>query len=328
MDMIRRIAVVVCAALVCAGASAQIIKVTGEKPKSGDVITGVVIGADGPMEEADVVERTADGYVVASDVTGEDGEFSFRVANPADSIFLAAYHDIAYINYIPPRIAITGSRFEIELEKYPPVEIDPSEFEELVLGNPDADYGPLHRGFRTVGDQMVWGYEYRDNLISYTWDDETGEALLFKAWDGFAEGSVIIPAEIVVDGKTYPVTAIAENALFYWDQVTSVSFSEGIEVIGDEAFCTLEESWFEGMSLESVTIPESVSVIGSRAFHTCPLKTVTVRGSKPFVCPENAFDASVYENAVLMLPKSWKRLSTTETGLAWSSFKHVKYYRK
>ena len=321
--------------MACCGLSAKV-TVTGKQPMSGDLISGVVIGSEGPIGNVDVVEKDSDGYVVAGAITGKDGEFSFRVANPADSIFLARYYDedcLLYPIYIKPHIAITGNRFEIALEKNPPVEYDFDDFEGLAIVAPNTEMKPLRMIFRTVGDQETQGYKYTEDNLSFIWNDESGQAFLFKAWHHECQESVEIPSEITVNGKTYPVTGLTETVFSDMDDcMKTVSMPDGIKIIGDMAFSSMKNSYgldsqaATGMALESVTIPENVSVIGGYAFRGCPLKTVTVKSPDPIICPENAFDGSVYENAVLELPESWKNRETSQTGLAWSSFREIRYY--
>lgn len=332
MKKFKTIVLAAIMAMVCNGLSAKV-TVTGKRPMSGDLISGVVIGSDGPIGNADVVEKNSDGYVVAGAITGEDGVFSFRVANPADSIFLACYYDedcLLCPVYIKPRIAITGSRFEIVLEKNPPVGVDFDDFEGLAVVGPDAGYTPLRMIFRTVGDKEMQGYKYSDDNLSFVWNDESGEAYLFKVWHHECQESVKIPSEITVNGNTYPVTGLTETVFCDMDDcMKTVSLPDGIKIIGDMAFSNMKNPLGRddaGMALESVTIPENVSVIGGYAFRGCHLKTVTLKSPDPIICPENAFDESVYENAVLELPESWKNRDTSQTGLAWSSFRNIRYY--
>lgn len=334
MKKFKTIVMAAIMAMICNGLSAKV-TVSGKQPMSGDLISGVVIGSDGPIGGVDVVEKNSDGYVVAGAITGEDGVFSFRVANPADSIFLAKYYDedcLLYDSYIIPHIAIAGSRFEIVLEKNPPVEydFDDFDFEGLAVVDSDAAPRPLRMIFRTVGDKEMQGYKYSDDNFSFVWNDESGEAFLFKVWHHECQESVKIPSEITVNGKTYPVTGLTETVFFDMDDcMKTVSLPDGIKIIGDRAFSNMKNPYGSDdaeMALESVTIPENVSVIGGYAFRGCPLKTVTVKSPDPIICPENVFDQSVYENAILELPENWKNRETSQTGLAWSHFRNIRYY--
>ena len=91
-------------------------------------------------------------------------------------------------------------------------------------------------------------------------------------------GKVEIPSKI--GGKK--VVAIAENAFFQCDAITSVTIPDTVASIGDSAFIGC-------YSMTSVTIPESVKTIGVCAFSGCTkLKTVKLPKSVKTV-EESAF---------------------------------------
>ena len=73
-------------------------------------------------------------------------------------------------------------------------------------------------------------------------------------------GTIVIPAQIVVDAQTYDVTSIGSGA-FLFSPATSVSLPESITEIKPGAFTHC--------SLESIVIPNSVETIGERAFNSC-----------------------------------------------------------
>ena len=49
-------------------------------------------------------------------------------------------------------------------------------------------------------------------------------------------GSVVIPATVTNDSKTYNVTGIGKNAFFWSEGITSVTIPEGVTYIGNGAF--------------------------------------------------------------------------------------------
>ena len=52
------------------------------KPKSGDIISGTINDANGPISMANVYEADAEGKIVAHSLTDQYGNFSFRLVNP------------------------------------------------------------------------------------------------------------------------------------------------------------------------------------------------------------------------------------------------------
>ena len=75
---------------------------------------------------------------------------------------------------------------------------------------------------------------------------------------GAYSGDVVIPDEVVIDGKTYVVTAIGPNAFENMD-ITSVSIPPHVMTIGDYAFHSCDD-------IREIDLPNSVTTIGSSAF--------------------------------------------------------------
>lgn len=98
-------------------------------------------------------------------------------------------------------------------------------------------------------------------------------------------GCVNIPEKIIVDGETYSVTSVANNAFSGCATLTSVSLPISISKIGENAFygCSnltdftipnsitkIDKSVFEGCSsLSSIIIPNTVTSIDEYAFCRC-----------------------------------------------------------
>ena len=80
--------------------------------------------------------------------------------------------------------------------------------------------------------------------------------------DADAAGNVVIPATVEIDGESYAVVSIEDEAFYGNEQVESVAIPSTVTTIGESAF--------KGCSnLESVSIPSSVTSIGDRAFSRC-----------------------------------------------------------
>lgn len=80
--------------------------------------------------------------------------------------------------------------------------------------------------------------------------------------DADAAGDVVIPATVEIEGETYAVVSIEDEAFYGNEQVESIAIPSTVTTIGESAF--------KGCSnLESVSIPSSVTSIGDRAFSRC-----------------------------------------------------------
>lgn len=111
-----------------------------------------------------------------------------------------------------------------------------------------------------------------DENTNYTWSYSGNTATV----TGFAEGKrvkdVAIPDFRVYNGRTYKVTAVADNAFSYntapnVSQITSVSLGVYVSKIGNYAFV--------GNKLDSIKLPDSVTSIGNSAFGYSGLNSVT-----------------------------------------------------
>lgn len=83
---------------------------SGKRPVAGDVISGVIRDADGPMNGANVIERDSLDRVVAYSFCDSLGKFSFRLVNPDDRL------QVTYIGFYAVNCEFSGERFEIEMK--------------------------------------------------------------------------------------------------------------------------------------------------------------------------------------------------------------------
>lgn len=109
--------------------------------------------------------------------------------------------------------------------------------------------------------------------------------------------TVTVPASVTVDGVTYKVTAVADNAFKGNKNVTKVTIPKNVTTIGKNAFSgcaklktvtvgsdvtTVGANAFKGCKeLTKVTLPEKTTKIGANAFNGCKkLKTITIKSKK------------------------------------------------
>ena len=86
-------------------------------------------------------------------------------------------------------------------------------------------------------------------------------------------GDVNIPSKVEYDGVEYTVTAIEDQAFYYFKRVTSVTIPNTVTSIGDFSFYFCE-------NLVDITIPNSVISIGRNAFADCTgLSSITISNS-------------------------------------------------
>ena len=96
------------------------VRVSGKEPKAGDIIYGTVQDAEGSMMMVNITERDATERIVAHCITDIEGNFSFKLVNPAD------YLEITYVGYEKIKTGFTGTQFTITMlvnEDLPRVEI-------------------------------------------------------------------------------------------------------------------------------------------------------------------------------------------------------------
>ena len=89
-----------------------------------------------------------------------------------------------------------------------------------------------------------------------------------------AKGTVTVPLAVTIDGVTYKVTSIADNAFKGNKKIKKLVIGSNITSIGKNAFagCT---------GLTSITIGKNVTKIGKNAFTGCKkLKSITIKTKK------------------------------------------------
>lgn len=87
-----------------------------------------------------------------------------------------------------------------------------------------------------------------------------------------AAGTVKVPATVKIDGKTYDVKIIGEEAFADCKSVVEISIAEGVTQIGSKAFKNCEK-------LRTVDIPRSLMSCEYDAFEGCEQVTVNCYSS-------------------------------------------------
>ena len=91
----------------------------------------------------------------------------------------------------------------------------------------------------------------------------------------YAVGQLVVPANITIDGTTYPVTAVSPLAFRLCTHLTRVSLPEGVTRVGDFAF--------QGcLAMLEIDLPSTLVSVGTGAFIGLPnLQDVIVRAATP-----------------------------------------------
>ena len=113
--------------------------------------------------------------------------------------------------------------------------------------------------------------------------DVTKKEVTYKEPDGKKAKTVSIPATVKINGVTYKVTKIADNAFKNNKTVTKVTVGSNIKTIGKNAF-------YKCTKLKTVKIGKNVTEIGANAFKGCSSLTSVTLGSKATKIGANAFN--------------------------------------
>ena len=96
--------------------------------------------------------------------------------------------------------------------------------------------------------------------------------------------SVVIPETVTLEGVSYPVRRIADNAFNGFKQLASVQLPSTLEYIGEQAFRDCQ-------SLTSITIPEKVTEISYGTFMYCGKLTEIIMHNKVEKIGSQAFNS-------------------------------------
>ena len=128
-----------------------------------------------------------------------------------------------------------------------------------------------------VGDTFTFKYE--GNTLQYKVIDTENNYVSVSASSIAITPTLIIPDKVVNDDITYTVTAIAEDAFYRCDQITSLTLPYSLQTIGSYAFTRCK-------SITNIIIPANVSIIDGYAFLGCTRLT-TIEFTSESIIPKN-----------------------------------------
>jgi hypothetical protein len=195
------------------------------------------------------------------------------------------------------------------------------------------------------------------NGVYYDLDEADQTAVVVANPDKYV-GTVNIPGDITVDGKTYLVTAIADCAFidnYDLEQVymessnltkigfsafercyslNSVTLPEGLKFFNYEAFkdcrslervqlpSTLEHiggrSFMNCVSLTKINVPESAAYLGNKWLYDCPLIVLVADSQEPLKLKEDPFEGLDKDACILSVPEGCKE--AYQAAKVWKDF--------
>ena len=111
--------------------------------------------------------------------------------------------------------------------------------------------------------------------IYYNLNSSDNTASVTNNSNGYYSGSVVIPEKVIYGGATYSVTSIGDNAFNNCTNLTNVSISNSVTLIGKGAFGKT--------SLKTLTVGTGVQQFDGQAFSgaTQPIKTIWLTNTPP-----------------------------------------------
>ena len=140
------------------------------------------------------------------------------------------------------------------------------------------------------------GVENENNLefngLYYKIDKESMTACLIKGYYQYS-GDIRIPNTITLDGISYSVTQIGENACKGCSGINSIVIPNTVTTIGKFAF-------YGCSNINTLTIPNSVKTIGDRAFYYCKgLTSIVLPDSITEICEGVFYGCQKIDNVTI-----------------------------
>lgn len=135
----------------------------------------------------------------------------------------------------------------------------------------------MPNAWAAVGDTFTFTYE--GNTLQYEVIDAENNYVSVSASSVAITPTLIIPDNVVNNDITYTVTAIAEDAFYRCDQITSLTLPNSLHTIGSCAFIRCK-------SITNIIIPANVSTINGYAFLGCTRLT-TIEFTSESIVPKN-----------------------------------------
>jgi hypothetical protein len=127
----------------------------------------------------------------------------------------------------------------------------------------------------TLTANFVKTYDFADaSGFCYKISSPTTAYLTYRSfYGGDYSGDITVPATATINGVTYNVTAIGDNAFYKCTGLTSISLANSVTAIGSYSF-------YNCSKLTSITLPDAITSMGTSAFAACTnLTSVTLPSS-------------------------------------------------
>lgn len=181
------------------------------------------------------------------------------------------------------------------------------------------------------------------NLLYHITDEEEGEVEITST-SSKALKSLVVPATVTCEGKTYKVTSIGKNAFYKNTKLTSIVIGNNVTSIEDYAFygCKNVTSIKMGRSVEiigassfrkctklkSIVLPKTIDELGKNAFYGCKkLSTITIQANSVVDIADNAIKG-ISKKAVIKVPKKLLKGYKKELGKKTGFKKSMKIKKK
>jgi hypothetical protein len=237
--------------------------------KTGDIISGVVQDAEGPMMMVNVTEKDAADRIISFAITDMEGNFSFRLGNPANRLV------ISYVGYETVDIPFTKTYYEINMKEaaeIPQVDITAERVQETT-GLPI----PLREASSVVQTINMEDFE----SLGITTVDEAlqgqvaGLDIVFDSGDLGARSTMRLRGQSTLTGDGNPLIVIDGNILSI-DANTQNQFASGLN---DYLAAGLEAQNEQDRLAELLSINPSDVITKRRSPRSTPIQRSSFNGT-------------------------------------------------